>query len=378
MTSDQGFKRCDGYVGSVPQNFINNNLPICPMCGSPEPYWLLKDKMEMWGHRILFRCSKCGCIISATQDDFTGATKSTAYSVLTTGGAINAIRKKNQGKDVKTVYMKVEDAGIARTTKELEGQELPIENFQAMAASFAPVNDPYQPMQVSYEQAPPMQDIPMQVSYEQAPAMNQPPQDTPFQVSYQTPPAIPYQSAPAYTTPRTAPAKRFPVGSLILASLSAFFFLLSFIIFPAGTLSEWLSFLPFAALIVGLILYRNETVSSILVSCSMFVWALSSLISLSNLMDGISILIILYFAISFILIGLHYILKGKVFGNTLKLILSIVTASLTGIAALINIYAVANFYTYYTALIWSSLLSGAAGILRQISIIKYSPFKKTR
>ena len=32
-----GFKRYDGFYGSVPQGFINNNFKKCPMCGSGEP-----------------------------------------------------------------------------------------------------------------------------------------------------------------------------------------------------------------------------------------------------------------------------------------------------------------------------------------------------
>ncbi len=136
MTDEKGFIRCDGFGGSVPQGFINKNLPVCPLCGSPDPYWLLKNKMEFSGHRILFRCSRCGGIISATQDDFTGRTKSTVYSVLSTGGTINALTKKKQGKDVKTVYIKIEDVSDSGNSKELEGKELPLEEVQAMATAF--------------------------------------------------------------------------------------------------------------------------------------------------------------------------------------------------------------------------------------------------
>ena len=32
------FKRCDGFVGSVPQHFIDTKFPKCPMCGTNEPY----------------------------------------------------------------------------------------------------------------------------------------------------------------------------------------------------------------------------------------------------------------------------------------------------------------------------------------------------
>ena len=39
------FRRCDGFAGSIPQKFIDTRFPKCPMCGTHEPYWKLKDKM---------------------------------------------------------------------------------------------------------------------------------------------------------------------------------------------------------------------------------------------------------------------------------------------------------------------------------------------
>lgn len=129
------FRRCDGFSGSIPQHFIDNKFPKCPMCGSTDPYWKLKDKVEMLGNRTLFRCDKCGCILSATTADITGMSKSKAAAVFTTAGMLNAIGKKASGKSVSTIYMKVEDVGNAQTTKMYEGKEMPIEELQALADS---------------------------------------------------------------------------------------------------------------------------------------------------------------------------------------------------------------------------------------------------
>ena len=112
------FRRCDGFAGSIPQKFIDTRFPKCPMCGTHEPYWKLKDKMEMMGNRTLFLCDKCGAILSAT-----------------TAGLFNAIGKKASGKKVGTVYMKVEEVGNAQTTKVYQGKEMPIEELQALAES---------------------------------------------------------------------------------------------------------------------------------------------------------------------------------------------------------------------------------------------------
>ena len=129
------FKRCDGFVGSIPQKFIDTKFPKCPMCGTNDPYWKLKDKMELMGSRTMFLCDKCGCILSATTADLSGFSKSKAAAVFTTAGMFNAIGKKASGKSVSTTYMKVEEVGNAQTTKYYEGKEMLIEELQALADS---------------------------------------------------------------------------------------------------------------------------------------------------------------------------------------------------------------------------------------------------
>ena len=128
------FKRYDGFAGSVPQHFIDNKFPKCPMCGTNDPHWTLKEKVEMLGNRYLFRCEKCKCILSSTVADATGFSKS-KLGLLTTDGMFNAIGKKASGKNVSTAYMKVEEVGSVQTTKYYEGKELPIEELQALAES---------------------------------------------------------------------------------------------------------------------------------------------------------------------------------------------------------------------------------------------------
>lgn len=128
------FRRCDGFVGSIPQKFIDTKFTKCPMCGTNEPYWKLKDKIELMGNRTLFLCDKCGAILSATTLDLSGFSKSKA-GLLTTAGMFNAIGKKASGKNVATTYMKVEEVGSAQTTKVYKGKEMSIEELQALADS---------------------------------------------------------------------------------------------------------------------------------------------------------------------------------------------------------------------------------------------------
>ena len=121
-----GFKR-GGLSRMLPQNYIDTNLPKCPMCGTNEPYWKLKDKLGTM--RTMFLCGKCGCILSAARADVVGIIKFTAV------GMFNAIGKEASGKSVATTYIKVEEVGNAQTTKMYEGKEMPIEELQELADS---------------------------------------------------------------------------------------------------------------------------------------------------------------------------------------------------------------------------------------------------
>lgn len=127
------FKRYDGFVGSVPQKFIDSNFPKCPMCVTNEPYWKLKDKVEMMNNRTMFLCDKCGAILSATTADLSGMSKSKAAVLFTTAGLMNAIGKKASGKQVSTTYIKIEEVGNAQTTDIYKGREFSIDELKKMA-----------------------------------------------------------------------------------------------------------------------------------------------------------------------------------------------------------------------------------------------------
>lgn len=124
QTGILGFRRYDGFAGSIPQNFIDTNFPKCPMCGTTEPGWTLKDKMGVV-NRVMFKCDKCDCILSATTGDISGADK----LAITTGGLLKAIG----GKKNSITYLKVEAAGNAQATKQHEGKEMPLEELQRIA-----------------------------------------------------------------------------------------------------------------------------------------------------------------------------------------------------------------------------------------------------
>ncbi len=126
------FKRYDGFVNSVPQHFIDKEFPLCPMCGTNEPYWKLKSTIQMMQGKTLFLCDKCGAVLSATTDDISDSLNMSNASER----VFNMIRKKCSGKNSLTVYMKVEEVGKAQITDIYKNKELSIEELKALADSF--------------------------------------------------------------------------------------------------------------------------------------------------------------------------------------------------------------------------------------------------
>lgn len=121
-----GFKRREGYIGSLPQKFIDKNMEKCPMCGTGNPHWSVDEKMGLLSmNRYLFKCEQCECILSATIADVTGYTR----TVMTYEG----IAKKLSGKKTKSTYFKVIEVGNIQATQIHKDQEYPIEELFAMA-----------------------------------------------------------------------------------------------------------------------------------------------------------------------------------------------------------------------------------------------------
>jgi len=119
-----GFKRRDGFIGCLPQKFIDNKVEKCPMCGTNDPHWKVDEKMG-WINRYLFLCDKCNCIISASIPDVTGFGR----TPLTTLG----FAKMLSGKKMNTIYIKIDNVGSMQVTKLNEGKEVSLEELNDMA-----------------------------------------------------------------------------------------------------------------------------------------------------------------------------------------------------------------------------------------------------
>lgn len=123
------FKRMEGYVGSVPQGFIDGRVKICPLCGTNNPHWAIDQKMQMKleGNLYLFQCEKCKGVLSSPVPDVTGFNK----TILTTTGLLKKMSGKNNG----SIYIRIFDAGNNDDMKDCVGKEYTLEEINDLAAS---------------------------------------------------------------------------------------------------------------------------------------------------------------------------------------------------------------------------------------------------
>lgn len=126
------FKR----VGSKTLNYIDTIFPTCPACGTAEPYWALKGKIDLTDNRVQFRCDECGSIFSITTSDLSGLSRNSTNPILGlyAGSAIllNAITKTLKGEKIKTTYIKIEHIGDHNVLNLLKGNEYPLEDLQRL------------------------------------------------------------------------------------------------------------------------------------------------------------------------------------------------------------------------------------------------------
>lgn len=131
-----------GLPTKLMREHINTMLPRCPLCGSREPVWAIHYKIDLSDGRIQFRCSACDSALSITQADLLGVYKlkesGNLFIKLYTWPLTTAesIKKTLKGKDVSTVYVKIDELGFLDEVPFQKGNEVPLEQLQKMANRF--------------------------------------------------------------------------------------------------------------------------------------------------------------------------------------------------------------------------------------------------
>lgn len=118
--STMKFERPKGFMGSMPRNWIDNNLPRCPFCKTPS-LWELAMEMKFTSYnRYHFRCPNCMAIISIAVPAVDGTTVGLGLTGL--------VMKKTVNKN-----FRIESMGNNQKLEHLVGAEYPLETLQEWA-----------------------------------------------------------------------------------------------------------------------------------------------------------------------------------------------------------------------------------------------------
>ena len=129
------FHRAEGFVGSVPQTFVNRTFPKCPLCCTSNPYWTIAQHNQMsWkGNLYLFKCSHCEGIISRSMPYVTTLANGTSGIISNpTVGLTNLMVQSSSGKESGAVYAVVESVGRSGVTPACTGKDFKLEQMQEM------------------------------------------------------------------------------------------------------------------------------------------------------------------------------------------------------------------------------------------------------
>lgn len=132
---DYHFHSADGFMGSVPQKFVNRTFPKCPLCCSKNPMWTISQHNQMsWkGNLYLFKCSQCESIISMSMPDVTTLANGPSGVVSNPNvGLANLVAKKSSGKEAGAIYAVIESVGSSGVSNDCEGKEFKLEDMQDM------------------------------------------------------------------------------------------------------------------------------------------------------------------------------------------------------------------------------------------------------
>ena len=129
---DNKFRRFDGFVGSVPQKFIDGRFPKCPICCSSKPDWTITqhNQMSMKGNLYLFKCSACESVISMSMPDVTSlGNGGVGFAANASVGLTNMLVKASKGKKAGVVYAVIESVGNSGADPQCQGKEFKLEDL---------------------------------------------------------------------------------------------------------------------------------------------------------------------------------------------------------------------------------------------------------
>ena len=119
------FVRPRGFAGSVPRNWIDRNLPLCPFCHRRSEWeQTQKGGFTPKSARYLFRCPHPDCQVILSVSYFVVSPNPGIFGLIAMGSD-----------NYKRKLVRIESSGQNTTAASLVGKEMPLEEVARLAAA---------------------------------------------------------------------------------------------------------------------------------------------------------------------------------------------------------------------------------------------------
>lgn len=116
------YKREEGGMCNIPQDFADNKIGSCPFCKAESPGWLTREEWKMIGsNNFYFKCPKCESEFMVPKDDVTG--------LSFTKNSYSGKQKAKAGKKMNVPYVTIVKIGLRVKTPQnmmLKDEEIPL------------------------------------------------------------------------------------------------------------------------------------------------------------------------------------------------------------------------------------------------------------
>lgn len=127
------FVHATGFVGSIPQKFVDTKMEKCPYC-CKKPIWdFTQIRLKTWrGNINVFKCSECQGAFSISVMDISTALD-LAANYANGLNLVNMAAKKKAGKEAHTAYVTFENVGNSGVCPDIQGKEVRLQDAIAIS-----------------------------------------------------------------------------------------------------------------------------------------------------------------------------------------------------------------------------------------------------
>ena len=114
------------------ENFVNEQMPRCPLCKTKEPDWTFEHTEFLQDKKVIYTCSSCHCRLSSNYGEMKGVFGESFSEFIQGAASYDAMVRSVYGKKKGVIYVNIVDTGENEKIEEYQGQEIPYMELKEM------------------------------------------------------------------------------------------------------------------------------------------------------------------------------------------------------------------------------------------------------